>query len=843
MVLTLLLATATLTQSRFPEPLNPKTYASESGATTLWVNPNSARELGPAAYVLKKGGKEVWSKQLPFTLFDAGVSEAGIVGGYGYSASKTREGTLDIVMLNEDGSVRLMDKIERKPEKYIHGSPTPYAQGIIFDPDRDRFVVRLDEEWRWYGISSGKLVKAFNPKKLEPETTRTELEARAVPGTPYDLVSWWTFDTERGVKFTLIDENAKPVWKLVKHVIPPKEEQAKWAFEREFRKSGGILGTSKNRFQVWLPTENVDATYQVSAVGEVKEIGRVPHAKPVAPKASFRDVQLRLTGSFRIPTGKPQQFKSIENFQLLPKSRLAVLEDSPKPLIHILSRSGKTVRKLPIPVTLKAEYRHIRTTVAGKSLVVVASDNGRNAKSQAWRVDVDTGKLTPLKLEKVGTVDALAGYPDGSFAMLSTEQFEYTSSDILTRRNAAGKTLWMIETGGGYGGKPEEMLSPEDITIDSQGNVVVLDNIARKLMFFSHQGKFLKNIDFKKHWGADEPLYSTGVRSSGKGFVVLDFSAESALVSTDATGKKTATRHAVNAQGKALDRIQDLRVDESGVLWVCDFYGIYRLNSSGKVVATIGGTGTTGLTRIADVQVDPKGNVFALDANTAQVYAYDPAKKLTFIARPLPKDLTKTPPEVNRLELTRSGNLYVTDYPGFTYLLFSPTGQRLRKGESSNEKGGPPLAEGKPEWRWARSRLFDESGKVITTLERWPNLDWLGIGFDEMTQAPSGELLVYKLRDYNDPSVRGRIGVYTSGGQPIEGAVLPYGCEQMFYGAFDGPTCYFSAEPGVMAVSRKGEALWQFRPKQANDGWKVFVSKGGLALFDNRQTVYWYATP
>jgi hypothetical protein len=792
--------------------------------------------------VLKKGGKEVWSKQLPFTLLDAGVSDAGVVGGYGYSASGGTEGTLDIVLLNEDGTVRLMDKIQRKPTRVIHGSATPWARGIIFDLARDRLVVRLDEEWRWYGISSAKLIKTLKPQGQQPASVRMEMNAWAVPGTPFDLVSWWTYDRERGVAFTLIDENARPVWRLERHVVPPKEEHAKWAFEREFNNSGALLGTWKNRFKLWLPTENVDVTYEVSAGGEVRELGRAPHPQPKPAKEDFPEVQLRLTDSFRIPLGKPQRFERIQGFLLLPGSRLAILEDGAKPRIHVLSRTGATLRQIELPVTLKPQYREIQSTVAGKSIVVVASDGGRSPNSQAWRVDMSNWKLKPLELEKVGTVEALAGCSDGSFAMLSTERFEYTSSDRLTMRNASGKILWMVDTGGGYGGRPEELLSPEDLTIDSRGNVVVLDVITKRLTSFSRKGKFTGTIDLTKQWGA-EPEYPTGLRSTRSGFLVLDAGDPQALVSTNRAGKKTGVRHARDAQGKAFAYIRDMQVDEAGNVWVCNSYGVYRLSSAGRVVSTIGGTGTKGLTRIADIRIDAKGNVFALDANTAQVHAFDHAKKLKFIAKPLAKEITETPPELQSLELTRSGNLYITDRPGYDYVLFSSTGRRLRKGQSSNDRGGAPVAEGKPNWRWARTRLFDENGKVITALERWPNLDWIGLGGDDMTQAPSGELLVYELKDYSDPTVRGRMGIYTSGGQPVEGAFLPIGIEKMFYGAFDGRTCFFSAEPGVLAVSRKGEAQWMFKPKQPNDGWMVFVSKGGIALFDNLRTVYWYALP
>ncbi len=67
------------------EMLNPKNYVSPSGAYVLHVDPSHRYGGGKATYRLTHKGTEVWAGVRPFTLWEAGVDDHGIVGGYAYS--------------------------------------------------------------------------------------------------------------------------------------------------------------------------------------------------------------------------------------------------------------------------------------------------------------------------------------------------------------------------------------------------------------------------------------------------------------------------------------------------------------------------------------------------------------------------------------------------------------------------------------------------------------------------------------------------------------------------------------------------------------------------------------
>ena len=68
-----------------PPVLNPKTYLSPSGEYRLHVDPSTMYGQGKATYRLDRGGQVAWEGARPFTLWDAGVTDDGVVAGYAYS--------------------------------------------------------------------------------------------------------------------------------------------------------------------------------------------------------------------------------------------------------------------------------------------------------------------------------------------------------------------------------------------------------------------------------------------------------------------------------------------------------------------------------------------------------------------------------------------------------------------------------------------------------------------------------------------------------------------------------------------------------------------------------------
>lgn len=72
--------------------LQPQSHASPSGEYVLHVDPTDPRGAGPGRHTLDRiedgKARRVWAKTLPFTLWHAAVTDAGIAVGYGYTGGQ-----------------------------------------------------------------------------------------------------------------------------------------------------------------------------------------------------------------------------------------------------------------------------------------------------------------------------------------------------------------------------------------------------------------------------------------------------------------------------------------------------------------------------------------------------------------------------------------------------------------------------------------------------------------------------------------------------------------------------------------------------------------------------------
>lgn len=96
--------------------LNPATHTSPSGRYSLHVDPTAMNGAGPAQYRMTRDGQEVWAGERPFSLWDAGVTDDGIVAGYAYEGGVgsgghhgTRYDSLAIYILDADGNTLARD--------------------------------------------------------------------------------------------------------------------------------------------------------------------------------------------------------------------------------------------------------------------------------------------------------------------------------------------------------------------------------------------------------------------------------------------------------------------------------------------------------------------------------------------------------------------------------------------------------------------------------------------------------------------------------------------------------------------------------------------------------------
>lgn len=280
-----------------PPRLLPKRYQSPSGKYTLLVEPTTWGGAGKGRYTLTLTGKTVWQGVRPFTLQKAGVSDSGIVGGYGYSyglegMGPDGEGTMDTVIMDPNGRVRLYQKTVRQTSQFLHRDPDPWAQGVVVDGEHNRLIIRTadadpnrgQEYWTQFQLSTGKRLPTLIPARFNKldSPQRFILDARPVPDTPFILVHWWRFAEWRvGACFTLIMPDAQPVWKLelLNDYEIPGDKNSEERMQDQIRKAGAIVSTGpKAQFAIRIAKEKRQAYFTITRTGKslwlVHEVGR-----------------------------------------------------------------------------------------------------------------------------------------------------------------------------------------------------------------------------------------------------------------------------------------------------------------------------------------------------------------------------------------------------------------------------------------------------------------------------------------------------------------------------------------------------------------------------------------
>lgn len=828
--------------------LNPRTYVSPKGIARLWVNPDRPDGGGAATYRLTVGGKLRWTKVFPFTLSDVGVSDEGTAGGYGHG-----RGTFVVAIVRSDGMLALSEKYAIQPSRYPDGHANPHANGLVFDSLNDRMIVRVAdpdinrnlETWWTYRLSTGERGVDRQPSPLEG--CRWIVAARPVPETKLILLNWWRFDEKMGASFSLVDANARSVWRLD---LPGDyelggSEASQDTLREAMQTQGAILGVGPSRFVLRHVKAGLRVTYAIRD-GKVEKTEQAPYVPPsvsaplLEPAVPLGKLVVRGKTVLPLrPSGSPVH--DVEEFFTLGEDRIVFLRGGDAPALVEVETQGRLRRSLPLGLGRyrENEDRHLAWT-GGSRFVLVRSIEGSNAQSQAWRIDLDARRMTPLRAFRSNPVKAITGRSDGSFAVLSTERYPSSSSEELAFFDATGRRKWIHTTEGGYGGRPDEMLSPEDVEFDGQGRIVVLDNGAHLLQRFDISGRFLGNVDLKRSWKRD-PSYLTNLSRDRKdGLLVIDSGAERPLLGlrTDGTIRSQWAPHLPN--GKKIDLTQDPRVDAKGHVWITNRHALFRLDAQGAARRTLGPESDGVLREVGELFVAPSGAVYAMDAVDQSIHVFDSTGRRRFVARPRVGDFDERPGAT--LQVARSGDIYLEGAKNLSILHFSPTGRRLPDQPlRTRASEGPKPRTVPPTWRWRQrwrsGDLLDEQGHIVAQVQRWPNGDWLTD--DQEFLAPDGRFVAL---DRRAPEGRPwRFAVYSASGLPQRMGRLPPGLNSFDAVAFDGETIYWTQGRELFALGMNGRPWGRFR-LPGSEG-QIFPTRDGFAWFDGVKTVFRFARP
>ena len=537
-----------------PKTLDPTTYKSPSGAFTLTVDPSDIYGRYGGAYRVTKNGKELWSATLPFTFWQASVTDTGVVAGYahtlgqrgfGETRDEPRPGDLIVAIIDPSGKIRLKQVTKRQESRYLHSPPDPLGHGLIVDEPNDRLIVRVlnegrDEIWWTYRLSTGAVLDKPAPHRSMPnaEPARWILDAKLIQGTPLVLLHWWRFDFQVGARFTLVDREAKPVWslELPSDYMVKGSEAAQDKLQDWIREHGGILRTDQaHEFDLFFAAESKRVTFAVkqSPTGEwvVTETARAPFsiASPedsklaAIPKRSLKDLGTLVLQANRAADDSP--VRNVRDFVFDGKGRIAFLrEDDDRTSFVLVDQTGKSVREIPLKMQPKADVSRWsgHCWVGGSRFVISLSEFGVDGKAQAWWVDAETGKVEPIPAFDCPSIERLVGATDGRFVALAILRSKYTLEKFVIGFDSQGRRQWSLKDD--FNNKePGSLFSVEGIALTTEGEIVVLENIVNTLKFFDRDGHFRRAIDLKQAWGR-KPNYVAGITADvDGGFLVSDF--------------------------------------------------------------------------------------------------------------------------------------------------------------------------------------------------------------------------------------------------------------------------------------------------------------------------------
>lgn len=883
LVVTDLPATA---DGRFPQPVNLRTYTSPSGEFACVVDPSDLHGRGAATYRLTRKGIPVWSGEKPFTLFEAAVTDTGLVAGYSYSngvdgfgggGRAKGPGDFRVVILGPTGKPLLNDAIARKFSLQLHAAPDPLASGLIVDGPNDRFVVRVHEpdwehggeSWRTYRLSSG---RALGKHQLAPPSPgcRMVLQARTVPGTPLTLVHWWRYESpEVGARFSLLDLGRKEIWSLAldRDYMVPGNERAEDELQERIRRQGAILDTSRtNHFDLLFAAKSERVTFRARAGAngkwEVAEVARGKFTEPDEPTSFPRAASgepLRRLGTFKLGSTNAvtSPVRNVLSFDIDGRDRIGLVRDDKgsRYTFVLVEPDGRLVRETPIqfPATTNKHDWPRATWIESERWLVTTTTGGAGGETTAWWLSASDGSQTSLVGLQCPPIKNLARLSGGGFVALTSKHHRYTIVDELIAFDGMGRVQWRIRQD--YGGGDGALFSPEAMTVTTSNRVAVLDVIRHTVQFFDSGGKFRSVVKLDAAWGRKANYPSDLSADSDGGVVVGDFGGNPPVVRMTAEGKVRSQFQPKHTNGRVLDAVRGLKVSPAGRLWASEGEALHRLDEQGVVTATLGQVpNPEQLGHIAGVTVDSAGRLYAVDDRTGAVHIFDHTGATLRVCKPDIGDF-KGKFSVAKLTARTDGSVFLSegvgadDHAGFLH--FDSGGKRLgfRKlglDAITEEWHALPAAGRLLVLGYQDAFIVDAAGKTERTIRRGADGTWLHRP-EGASVASDGSFAIWTLNrfQFGKPPVVHRYG---PDGDARQTLTLPEG-SLSYTLTYTGKHIATLAGPHLWVFDTAGRTLRKFTPEVEGfreDYGRVFATNGGTELWlvlTDAKLVHRYALP
>ncbi len=811
-LLTLVLSSLPTTPrcSEGPPPiLQPADYSSPDATWTLHVDPSRRDGGGRGAYRMTRAGEVVWEKELAVTLWEAQVTDDGRVAGYAYSEGWRdygSDGALHLVILNAEGELLLDEVRKREDSHFMHSPPQPMVRTLVAQGELDRMSVELsvndpENEPTWFGyrLSDGAEAEVWKPGP-PPEKGHGKplhlnlLKARAIPGTQLTLVQWWCIGFPKrpneaypvGSLFTLVDGQSNTVWTHERRTdyVVRGDEKASRNLQSRVRREGAILEVADGSFDLWYPSEQLRASFEVTPLGNswsvtLKGTHEYLPEQHEAPELAEVELEHLVTVTLRPTTEAPQgPIRDIRAFGFSEEGGLEFLRKTGDTLEFVrLDLDHEVLAVVELP-SFGGKGTSTSWFDGGGNTWFASPHNYETKQDELHLVDVMSGATREIVGVVVPDIERLVATPSGGHVLLGTYHYKYTSTDTVIALDVAGKLAWQIK--GDYGNLENEgtLFSPEDLAVMADGRVVVLDNIRDTLQVYSPSGTFLRTIELEEAWGK-QPRYPTRLAPDGRGHVWIDD--DDQLWRTSLDGELLETWQPRLASGAEFP-LHNFEVSPSGTVWTTDRTMLASLTDEGQPGPVVGAAPSNStLQEASAAYVDQLGRVLLRDARSGSWHVFDAQGEALFHC-PLPPELEAD--ALTRPSVDREGRIYTAldtfsrddSEPPPTHCRFEATGELL----------GPLRLDGqcvefqrRAPGQWTSDKYSESlslSGVAqaeAVRLERLPNRRWWQ-SVDGFHLSSDGQVLVV----LDGPRMMARsdgpsLGVFSADGTPRATIELP----------------------------------------------------------------------
>lgn len=355
------------------------------------------------------------------------------------------------------------------------------------------------------------------------------------------------------------------------------------------------------------------------------------------------------------------------------------------------------------------------TAEPGNGEVVVSWNSVSEAESYTlyFSIDAAVDVLTATQITGLtgtsythGTLDNLKTYHYAIIAVNPAGQSELSSEvSAMPQTGIAGV---YVSKFGAYGSDDGQLIGPRGITVDSSGNIYVVDRDNCRVQKFSASGDYL--MQFGSNGTGNGKFnfpYGIAVDSSGN-IYVSDFS-NYTVQKFNSSGEYVSQLY--NNEGKSLYYPAGVAIDKDGYIYVVESpYNagrVFKYKSDGTYMATIG---SEDFATADSVAIDGSGNLYVTDMTKHCVRKYDSSGSFV-------KEWGKSGNESGSgngefsspmgIAVDTSGNVYVADYDNSRVQKFDSSGGYISQWGSSGTGNG--------EFNFPYSVAVDSSGYLYVT--------------------------------------------------------------------------------------------------------------------------------